>query len=110
MEYTHEQYTLTLTDTGNRTYYAHKAQVGYNLSDNKSTIFSGDDFYPAPSFDPEGPKSAEALLSFLTLCDGDTDDEYFENYTERQIDFRDSEAEDLYYWQEELNPEMYGGE
>ncbi len=102
--YTHEQYTLTLDVAG---YSCGRTQVAYVLKDNKGIIFSGSDLSSPPSFDPEGPKSVEALLSFLTLREDDIEEEYFENYTERQIEFRDCEAEDLYRWQEELNPEMY---
>jgi hypothetical protein len=105
--YTYEQYKLTLEMTGRWIGEYPKARIKYVLSDDKGIIFSGDDFGASPMHDPDGPESAEALLSFLTLREGDTDGEYFDEYTERQVKFRDCEAEDLYYWQEKLSPEEH---
>ena len=82
-----------------------RVYVKYTLSDKDGTIFSGNDFSASPSYDPLGDKSAEALLSFLTLGELDTEDEYFDGYNARQLDFRDCEAEDLYFWREQLNEE-----
>jgi hypothetical protein len=49
--------------------------------------------------DPEGPSSAASLLGFLTLKEWDIEEEYFENYTPRQLAFRDNEAENVSAWE-----------
>lgn len=97
--YTHDGYTLTLEYKGLRT-TDHRSKVGYTLTKEGETdpIFSGEDFSPSPCYEPEGPKSAAALLCFLTLREGDTDPEYFEDYTPRQTEFSECEAEDLQWW------------
>lgn len=56
-------------------------------------IFSSDDF-ETPYVDDEA-EIVRGLLGFLSLQDGDTDSEYFDNYTERQIAWRDERAETL---------------
>jgi hypothetical protein len=43
----------------------------------------------------DSDESVRALLSFLTLRPGDTDAEYFENYTQEQLDFANEHAEML---------------
>lgn len=104
------RYTLTLEDTGRMRDDSHP-RVRYTLvkgtGKQRETIFAGDDFGASPLHDPESRESAASLLTFLTLMPGDTDSEYFDNYTERQMDFARSEAEALYFWQEKLNPEAY---
>lgn len=101
-QYKYENYTLVLEVVGEDGHG--KPRVRYHLFDQDGTIFEGNDFY---SWDGSDPKSAEGLLGFLTLRQGDVEEDYFKDYTERQLKFRDNEAEDLYFWQEELNPEAY---
>ena len=59
------------------------------------TIFAGFDYGCAPSHSIDGDASVEGLMSFLTLRPGDTDAEYFENYTDAQRTFCDAHAEAL---------------
>lgn len=106
-------YTLTLTTTdkpmGNSGSIFTKYAVEYSLvrEDEPEPIFAGDDFGPSPMHDPEGQFNAGELLGYLTLQLGDTDREYFNKYTPRQVEFRDSgEAEDLSYWQMDLAGEL----
>lgn len=54
-------------------------------------LFKGGDFRPAPSLAIDSDEAIGALLGFLSLGEGDTDSEYFDNYTDRQIAWRDSE-------------------
>jgi len=49
--------------------------------------------------------SIGALLGFLTLRPGDTDAEYFENYTDRQREFCDTDAEALSIYAYQLENE-----
>jgi hypothetical protein len=55
-------------------------------------IFEGDEYETTYLEDDEIVRS---LLVFLSLQDGDTDSEYFDSYTERQIAWRDERAETL---------------
>lgn len=96
--YTFEDYTLTLEYTGEvRDYHSY---VRYTLTKagEDAPIFQGDDLGIPRGDDPEGVKAAAALLDFLTLQEGDTDQEYFDSYTERQSEFSECEAEDLRWW------------
>lgn len=64
-------------------------------------IFHGHDFAsPAMAGYTDDWKIAN-LLGFLSLKEGDTDDEYFKNYTEDQLTWRDARAEDLSIYQQE---------
>ena len=102
--YRYQGYTLTLKETDGRMSTG-QIKVQYCLKDKTGVIFEGEDFGASPMHDPESRASAESLLAFLTLCEGDTDAEYFDNYTPRQLTFRDNEAEALYFWRERLYPE-----
>lgn len=63
------------------------------MIENRTPIFEGDDF-ETPYLDDES-EIVRGLLGFLSLQDGDTDSEYFDSYTERQIAWRDERAETL---------------
>ena len=75
---------------GGRAYYSYVMYLDGEL------LFSGDDFSPPPMDDPYSLDSLVSLLGFLVLKPGDTDDEYFLEYTEAQLDFaKSSFCEDL---------------
>ncbi len=97
-QYKYNGYSLTLRNTYNYDSYG-KAIIRYvfRAPDNE-IIFMGSDFHASPMNKPEGKASAGELLGFLTLQKGDTDSEYFDNYTPRQLAFRDNEAESLQMW------------
>jgi hypothetical protein len=96
------EYRLSLKPTGERERYG-KAIISYTFRKvgEPAPIFKGEDYSPAPSIYRYGNdwntkaarKCANDLLVFLTLQEGDTDSEYFENYTPRQLAWRDNEAE-----------------
>jgi hypothetical protein len=89
-------YTLTLQALGRRDRHNHEMVRYIFESPTGERIFEGDDFGASPMHDTESLESAKALLGFLTVRDGDTDSEYFDNYTARQLEFRDSfECESL---------------
>jgi hypothetical protein len=75
-------------------------------------IFEGSDFGSSIMHSIDGDETVRALLNFLTLRPGDTDEGYFEDYTKEQKDWAESEAEDLSIWA--LAPEcsccVYGEE
>ena len=74
-------------------------RMGYTLRQHdrgKTTvIFDGRDFRPSPLHAWDSAETIAAIMGFLTLRSGDTDREYFDNYTAEQIEFRDSHAEAL---------------
>ena len=77
-----------------------RCKMAYYLDDpNGKRIFEGDDFSPSPMYACDGPESAASLLSFLTLQPGDTDKEYFAEYTAEQLDWTDTaDCEHLSLW------------
>lgn len=54
-------------------------------------LFKGGDFRPSPMLAIDSDEAIGALLGFLSLGEGDTDSEYFDHYTDRQIAWRDSD-------------------
>ena len=73
--------------------------IAYSLTQHKegktTVLFAGDDFGPSPLHAWDSDESIAALMGFLTLRPGDTDAEYFEDYTDVQRDFCDQHAEAL---------------
>ena len=92
-------YTVGLDFTGH--IVDGKCQMDYYLADRDGNrIFEGRDFYPAPSISCDSSEAATHLLAFLTLKPGDTDDEYFEDYTPEQLAWVESaDCEELAYFQ-----------
>jgi len=62
-----------------------RVRLAYEFRDRGECIFAGDDFYPSPLYAFDGDEAIAALLGFLALQPGDTDREYFEKYTNRQL-------------------------
>jgi hypothetical protein len=79
-------------------YWLGKEQIGYSLEmhDKQTTLlFEGSDFGPSPMHSVDGDDAVKALMNFLTLRLGDTDSEYFANYTPAQLEFCTLHAEML---------------
>lgn len=76
-----------------------KSVLGYelrtHLGDDSSVTFTGDDFHCSPMHAIDSDDAVRALMSFLTLRPGDTDAEYFDGYTQEQMDFCRCHAEAL---------------
>jgi hypothetical protein len=110
---THEPYLpgkgpileLTLWDSGSADWRG-QTQIAYQLDATENgqteTIFEGSDFAGSPLHADDSDATVGALLSFLSLRPGDTDAEYFESYTERQLEFADSYGDALSMWAMEL--------
>lgn len=89
---------VKLYDLGKHDEYG-KWILGYTLQSGKDVIFSGEDYHVAPSVQIDSVQAVYGLLGFLTLQAGDTDDEFFENYTQKQLDWtQSSQCEDLAYF------------
>lgn len=90
-------FTLLTWDTG-RTGWG-KWLVGYRLTmlqDGRRTVlFQGEDFGCAPMDSIDSDAAVEGVMSFLTLRPGDTDDEYFADYTPEQLEYCSRHAEAL---------------
>jgi hypothetical protein len=59
--------------------------LAYQLTDGGEVVFQGDDFSGSPMHADDSDETVGGLLGFLSLCPGDTDDEYFDSYTVRQL-------------------------
>ena len=64
-------------------------------------IFDGADFHCSPMYAIDSDQALRSLIGFLTLRQGDTDAEYFAEYTPEQLDFIGTDAEELSMWSEE---------
>lgn len=89
-------YTVSLKGTDKRMSTG-QIKTSYKLTAPDGTVlFKGDDFGCAPSHKPESKAASITLLGFLTLKPGDTDDDYFNDYTPEQMTWCESvDAEDL---------------
>lgn len=89
-------FRLELFDTG-RTggRRAMRNQLGYLFFVDGRLLFAGDDFGPSPMYCDDSDEALGALLSFLALKPGDTDREYFDDYTPAQLAFAEEHGESL---------------
>lgn len=88
-------YELTTWDTY-RTDHFGKSILGYRLTNPSGLIlFEAEDFGCSPLHPIDSDESLRGILTFLCLRPGDTDAEYFENYTPEQMDFANGDAESL---------------
>jgi hypothetical protein len=89
-------YTLVVWDT-HRQDQMGKSILGYAFYEpgEDEPLFEGEDFGASPMDAIDSDETLRGLLGFLTLRPGDTDREYFESYTPRQMEFAESEAEEL---------------
>lgn len=100
-------FRLTTWDTG-RTGYGGKSLVGYRLSIGEAkdqnvlgnpavwtVLFEGEDFGCSPLHCIDSNETIAGIMGFLTLRPGDTDAEYFADYTEAQLAYCSEHAEAL---------------
>lgn len=90
-------FTLTLLDVR---FDGRRDRTSYRLtmrdtSGKHATLFEGDDFSPSPCHAIDSDEAVAALMGFLTLRPGDTDGEYFDNYTPEQLAYCSQHAEAL---------------
>jgi len=72
-----------------------KEILAYRFYDGPYMIFEGMDFSPSPLHAIDSPDTIASLLNFLSLDEGDTDAEYFEDYSKEQIEWRDERVGNL---------------
>ena len=91
-------FILRTFDTG-RTDAMGKYRLAYRLTmragRTSTVLFDGEDFCCSPLHAIDADQTMAALLGFLTLRPGDTDREYFANYSADQLAYCDQYAEAL---------------
>ncbi len=92
--WTEGPFKLDMWDTFERDSYG-KSVLRYEFRHDDKLIFEGEDFRPGASTAIDSDEAVGCLLGFLSLSPGDTDEEYFDDYTPAQIAWRDMHAEDL---------------
>jgi hypothetical protein len=76
-----------------------RSTLAYVFQDRDGKVlFGGADYGCAPGDAIDSDGAVRNLIGFLTCKPGDTDDEYFEHYTERQMEFAETDAEELSLW------------
>jgi len=97
-------YELTTWDTY-RTGAFRESILGYRFAAPRGEVlFTGEDFCCSPLLDIDSDEAVRSLLGFLCLRPGDTDSEYFENYTPAQLAFAEGDAEQLSMYAMEEDP------
>lgn len=85
--------------------------IAYELRDRAGCLlFAGDDFCPSPLHADDSDATLRGLLGFLTLRPGDTDAEYFANYTPAQLAFARSDTCQLLAFIYSDDPSVVGSE
>jgi hypothetical protein len=91
-------FILTTFDPDKRDHKG-KSVLGYRLTmrDNGKSValFKGEDFGCSPMHAIDSVAAAEGLMGFLTLRPGDTDAEYFKDYTPEQLAYCSTHAQAL---------------
>ena len=87
-------FRLVTYDTG-RTDSMGKSILGYEFFEGRELLFAGEDFHCSPMHAVDSDDAVASLLNFLTLRPGDTDREYFDSYTPRQMEYAEQHAETL---------------
>ncbi len=99
-------FRLVTWDTG-RTGFGGKYLIGYRLTIHDrytgpgcapsclAVLFEGEDFGCSPLHAIDSDAAVASLMAFLTLRPGDTDAEYFEDYTPAQLAYCSEHAEAL---------------
>lgn len=93
------RFILAVSDTYRRDHLG-KSILAYAFSQHnedgtKVALFSGSDFACSPMCAIDSDECLACLLGFLCLRKGDTDAEYFANYTPEQTEFSETHAETL---------------
>ena len=89
-------FTLAMFDTGRRDSRG-CTRIAYTLhmTGRRGPLFNGSDFCASPLHADDSDSAVAGLIGFLTLRPGDTDSEYFDSYTQAQLDYCSEHAESL---------------
>lgn len=94
-------FTLDLYDTYGWT-GGGKSRLAYELRHQGEIVFEGNDFGCSPLHAVDSDATVAALLTFLSLRPGDTDADYFDSYTAKQLDWACRHGEELSLYAYEL--------
>lgn len=81
-------YTLKMYETDG-------TDIAYRLTQDGKDLFKGRQYRVGAGTCADSDDSVRGLMGFLTLRPGDTDREYFDNYTPEQMAFAEGDAEYL---------------
>jgi hypothetical protein len=95
-EWEEGDYKLLLWDT-NRTAFGGKSRLAYQFFHKGVLIFQGADFGCSPMHAVDSDETVASLLTFFALRPGDTDREYFKDYSVQQMAFAMEHGEELSY-------------
>lgn len=84
------QVSITLWGTGIRDKWC-KQICDYSMKVKGKVLFKGTDFCPSPFHKLTTKAPWVDLAGWMTLKEGDTDQEYFKDYTKEQLDWTKSE-------------------
>ena len=102
-------HVLRTWDTGHTR--AGRTCIAYELRDpSGAVLFAGDDFRPSPMHADDSDATLRGLLGFLLLRPGDTDADYFADYTAAQLAFAKSNACELLAFIYSNDPSVVGSE
>lgn len=90
-------FTLSLFETGRRD--GSRTYLGYRLTitdkGSTSTLFEGEDYGCSTMHCLDSDEAVSGIMGFLTLRKGDTDADYFKDYTPAQLAYCEQWAEAL---------------
>jgi hypothetical protein len=88
-------FTLKIWETNKRADTGQEL-LRYEFADeNGNIIFNGEDYGCSPMDAIDSDDSLRGLLGYISLRPGDTDAEYFDNYTPEQMEFAETYGEEL---------------
>ena len=86
-------FSLTIWDTHRKS--GSHSLLGYRLSSEGKVIFKGEDFGCPSCNCVDSDATVDGIMTFLTLRPGDTDVEYFRDYSAAQFEFCSLHADAL---------------
>lgn len=107
----HPEYELVLWDCNERHMGGPQHRCAYRLTNGTSVIFENADYGCSPFEAVDSDAALVGLLTFLTLRPGDTDCEFFNDYSPEQLAWAEAEAEELqmYAFEDALTDEDVDG-
>jgi hypothetical protein len=91
-------YKLTTWDTGRHAPTGQRLLSYEFVAPDGTVLFKGADYGCSPMHCIDSDAALRGLIGFLTTKPGDTDPDYFENYTPEQLAFCEGDAEMLQDW------------
>ncbi len=79
-----------------------KSVLAYQFFQGETLVFECDEFGASPSHAIDSDKTLAGILSFIALKPGDTDREYFADYTPAQLEWASEWAERLWMCKDDL--------